>query len=280
MIKIDQYAVFGNPIAHSLSPQIHTAFAAQTQQNLQYTTQLVAVDGFEKALIDFQQAGGCGLNVTVPFKEDAFRCCRHLSKRAQLAGAVNTISFSDDGLSQGDNTDGVGLVKDISHNHAVKLARKRVLILGAGGAVRGVLAPLLEADVIRLHIANRTVSKAEKLCALYKATKDADKVTASSYGDLVGQKFDIIINGTSAGLQGSMPELPDNILSAEAFAYDMVYGQAADGFLTWAKAQGAAKAVDGLGMLVEQAAAAFNVWRGIKPETQTIITQFRNGKTQ
>ncbi len=275
MSHLDHYAVMGNPIAHSKSPFIHTLFAQQTQQSLQY--QAILVDtlpgAFEQAVIDFQAMGGKGLNVTVPFKQAAYTLANQRSARAEKAGAVNTLWFDEQGNCVGDNTDGVGLVRDLIQNNQGQIANKRLLILGAGGAVRGVLTPLLQAQPQLCVIANRTITKAEELAHLFA---EDGHITACSYEALQGQQFDLIINGTSASLQGELPPLPPNLLAEKAWCYDMAYGNTTTHFVKWAKTQNAAKALDGLGMLVEQAAAAFHVWRGIFPNTAPVIQELRN----
>ncbi|MDM8547950.1 shikimate dehydrogenase [Candidatus Venteria ishoeyi] len=273
MKHADHYAVFGNPIKHSKSPRIHNLFAEQTRQNLIYEAILAQPDAFAAAIADFRTAGGRGCNVTVPFKEDAWQLAEQRSERAELAGAVNTLRFDESGLCFGDNTDGVGLVRDISENHGWQLSGKKILILGAGGAVRGVLAPLLDSAPATLSIANRTVSKAERLATLYP---NAD-IQATGYEGLTGQCFDIIINGTSAGLQGKLPPLPDGLLAANGLAYDMVYANEPTVFVQWATAQGG-HGVDGLGMLVEQAAESFYLWRGVRPETQAVIAELAKAR--
>jgi shikimate dehydrogenase len=266
--KFDHYAVMGNPIAHSKSPIIHAAFAKQTGQNMQYDALLV--ENFKESVTMFKQSGGKGLNITVPFKEQAWELVDIRSKRAEKAGAVNTIYFDEQGHLIGDNTDGVGLVRDLTINHNGKIAEQRVLILGAGGAVRGVLEPILSAAPAQCVIANRTVSKAEQLAQLFD-----NKIIASSYEDLKNQSFDLIINGTSASLQGTLPPLPDGLLAEGAWCYDMMYAKTATLFMQWAQQQGAVKVLDGLGMLVEQAAESFYLWRGVKPDTQPVIKQLQ-----
>lgn len=270
----DLYVVMGNPIAHSKSPQIHAAFAAQTGQDLDYQRCLVPLDGFEQAVTDFYQRGGKGFNITVPFKQEAWAICQQRSARAELAGAVNTIWFNEQGHCVGDNTDGLGLVRDIAHNHQCSLKDKKILILGAGGAVRGVLEPILAEQPSRILIANRTLSKAQELVTLF----NDPRLSACAYSDLGTESFDIIINGTSASLQGELPPLPSNVLAAQGVAYDMMYSQQATAFQQWAHEHGAALALDGLGMLVEQAAEAFKLWRGVRPETQTVMQQLRESK--
>ena len=269
--SLDTYAVFGNPIGHSKSPRIHAAFARQTGQNLEYTAQLVPLDDFAQAVQAFQRRGGKGLNVTVPFKQEAWQLAAQRSTRAEKAGAVNTLYFSTCGACIGDNTDGAGLVRDIVHNHGFPLAQREVLILGAGGAVRGVLEPLLVQGPARIVIANRTVRKAEELAELFAP----EVIRGCAYEALAGERFDVIVNGTSAGLHGDLPALPDGLLEPGGLAYDMVYADAPTVFVCWALEHGAGIAVDGLGMLVEQAAESFYIWRGIRPDTAPVIRKLR-----
>ncbi len=268
----DAYAVMGNPIGHSKSPQIHAQFAAQTKQRLEYTAILVDRGGFAQAVGNFGANGGKGLNVTVPFKEEAWALADERSARAERAGAVNTLMLRDGGRVYGDNTDGVGLVRDLTLNHGAVLAGKRILVLGAGGAVRGVLAPLLAEAPCALFIANRTAEKAHALADLFA---DLGAVSGGGYERLGGQPYDVVINGTAASLAGELPPLPDGLLAEGAFCYDMMYGAAPTPFMQWATAQGAAQAVDGLGMLVEQAAESFTLWRGVRPETAPVIAKLR-----
>ncbi|GAB4293063.1 MAG: shikimate dehydrogenase [Thiohalomonadaceae bacterium] len=268
----DRYAVMGNPIAHSKSPYIHARFAEQTGQDLSYEAILVELGDFPAAVARFRATGGLGLNVTVPFKQEAWALAARRSGRAERAGAVNTLRWEADGSLFGDNTDGVGLVRDLKDNHGVPLAGRRLLLLGAGGAVRGVLEPLLAERPATLTIANRTVTKAEELAAAFA---DLGPVQASSFAALAGQQFDVVINGTAASLQGEVPPLPDGILAPGAVCYDMMYGKEPTPFLRWAMAAGAAQAVDGLGMLVEQAAEAFFLWRGVRPASAEVIATLR-----
>ena len=270
--QIDFYAVMGNPIAHSQSPLIHTTFAQQTGQVLQYNAILVNTGNFVKAVQTFQALGGKGLNITVPFKQDAWTLAKHRSKRAELAEAVNTLWFDEQGVCYGENTDGIGLIRDLTQNHGCQIEGRRVLILGAGGAVRGVLEPLLAAAPAQCVIANRTVSKAKTLAKLFAALSN---ITAFPYDALPGQSFDLIINGTSASLQGQLPPLPETLLAPDGWCYDMMYASTPTIFMQWAKKQGAAYVLDGLGMLVEQAAESFYLWRGVKPETAPVIQKVR-----
>ncbi|WP_017431038.1 shikimate dehydrogenase [Vreelandella jeotgali] len=265
----DRYAVFGNPVAHSKSPQIHAAFADQTGQSLRYTTVEAPEDDFAGAWQRFVQDGGRGANVTVPFKGDAFALSDTLSHRAQRAGAVNTLIMGGNGRTYGDNTDGIGLARDLAH-HEVTLKGKRVLMVGAGGAVRGVLAPLLAESPRELMIANRTAAKA---VALAEAFADAGQVSGGGLEDIDGA-FDVVINGSSASLSGDMPPLPDGLFAAGASAYDMMYGAEPTVFLRWAEARGA-RTIDGLGMLVEQAAESFFLWRSVRPDTTAVRASLR-----
>ena len=270
----DKYAVFGNPIAHSKSPDIHRQFAEQTGQDLSYSKQLVAEDGFEAAANEFFASGGKGLNITVPFKQDAYAYVARTTPRARRAGAVNTLSLEADGTILGDTTDGVGLVGDIVHNLGWEIRHKKVLILGAGGAVRGVLEPLLEQQPQHVVIANRTVDKALQLA---KGFAEFGYLLGCGFDMLGEQQFDLVINGTSASLQGDLPPLPDNLIDPDAgtACYDMLYGAEPTPFMQWAAERGALVS-DGLGMLVGQAAESFGLWRGVRPETAPVIANLRD----
>ncbi|SFU68841.1 shikimate dehydrogenase [Halomonas korlensis] len=270
----DRYCVFGHPIGHSKSPSIHAAFAEQTGEAIEYTAIEAPLDDFCGAWQRFVAAGGRGANVTVPFKEDAFRCCDVLSTRARRAGAVNTLVLSGNGKSSdfkvhGDTTDGVGLVRDLVR-HGVALEGARILVLGAGGAVRGVLEPLLAQAPQSLQVANRTAAKAE---ALAHDFSDLGAIIGSGFEDVQGP-FDLVINGTSASLSGELPPLPDTLFSPSAGAYDMMYGAEPTVFLRWAAARGAGT-MDGLGMLVEQAAESFFQWRGKRSDTAPVLERLR-----
>ena len=269
----DKYAVFGNPIDHSKSPDIHRQFAEQTGQALSYEKQLVDPQGFEAAADAFFAGGGKGLNITVPFKQDAYSYVARTSPRARRAGAVNTLSLEADGTILGDTTDGVGLVSDIKHNLGWQIRHKKVLILGAGGAVRGVLEPLLEEQPQHIIIANRTVDKALQLA---KGFAEFGYLLGCGFDMLDEQQFDVIINGTSASLQGELPPLPDSLINADGstVCYDMLYGAEPTPFMQWAAERGA-KVSDGLGMLVGQAAESFALWRGVRPETAPVIRSLR-----
>ena len=259
----DRYAVIGNPVAHSKSPQIHAAFARATGQEIEYGRLEAPLDRFAQTVADFRRAGGKGANVTLPFKHEAFRLCGQLSERARVAQAVNTMRFED---SFGDNTDGVGLVRDLEQ-HGTRLGAASVLLLGAGGAAQGVVGALLECGAARLVIANRTVQKARELAARFTG------VAACGYEDLAGERFDLVINATSAGLAGEAPPVPPHVLKSARLAYDMVYGRDTP-FLAAARHAGV-RTIDGLGMLVEQAAESFFIWRGVRPATRPVLEQLR-----
>jgi shikimate dehydrogenase len=268
----DKYAVIGNPIAHSKSPSIHQAFAKQTGEDLEYGRILGEKGRFDRTVADFIATGGKGLNITVPFKEDAWRLADERSDRAETAGAVNTLILLQDGNLRGDNTDGVGLVRDLSVNHGCELAGAEILLLGAGGATRGVLRPLLEAGPQRLTIANRTASKA---LTLVQECSDLGEINGCGLEQLKNRSFDIIINGTSAGLDDNVPDIPDLILRPNGWVYDMMYGDKPTAFMRWGQEHGASKALGGLGMLVEQAAESFFLWRGVRPETAPVIAMLQ-----
>ncbi|MDB2705272.1 shikimate dehydrogenase [Pseudomonadota bacterium] len=267
----DHYAVIGNPISHSKSPLIHTKFAQQTKQDLDYIAKEIPLEDLASGLKQLQKEGFKGINITVPFKEQAWKVVSNKSDHAQRAGAINTIVFNDDGSLYGDNTDGIGLCRDLVDNHQIELKGKRILLLGAGGAARGVIEPLLKYQPTELFIANRTASKAKELAQLY-----AEFGTLQGGGfEGLSASYDVIINATAASLKGEVPPLPDDILNANASCYDMMYSDTDTAFVSWAKQHAANKTIDGLGMLIEQAAEAFRIWRGIKPETQTIIQLIR-----
>jgi len=251
--KIDDYAVMGNPIGHSKSPAIHAQFAKQTQQAINYTAIHVDLGGFEQAVGNFVATGGKGLNITVPFKQEAWNLADERSERAERAGAVNTLIFKDKKII-GDNTDGVGLVRDLTENKKLQLKNRRILLMGAGGAARGVLLPLLNQQPAQLTIVNRTAEKAKDLADNFA---DQGKTTGCGYEALAGQSFDLIINATAASLQGELPPLPDGVIAKGAACYDMMYASEPTTFMTWCAQQGADKIFDGLGMLVEQAAESF-----------------------
>ncbi len=271
---MDRYAVIGNPIAHSKSPQIHAAFARQTGQALRYEALLAPVEGFAPAVADFRAHGGRGMNVTVPFKLEAFALAERHTPRAQAAGAVNTLAFGADGIL-GDNTDGAGLVRDLTTNLDFALAGRRILLLGAGGATRGVLLPLLDSRPASLTIANRTVAKAQALAALFTPHAGRAQVDACGFDALAGRRFDLVINATAASLAGELPPLPPGLYAEGALAYDMMYGRGHTPFMRAALADGAARVADGLGMLVEQAAESFALWRGVRPDTAAPLAELR-----
>ncbi|MDO8826352.1 shikimate dehydrogenase [Methylophaga sp.] len=268
----DKYAVIGNPIRHSKSPLIHAEFAKQTGENIEYTAIEVPLESLQTSLQQLRNILKIkGVNVTVPFKEQVWAMADKRSVRAELAGAVNTIVFHDDGSLFGDNTDGIGLCRDLTINHQVELAGKRILLLGAGGASRGVIAPLLEYQPANIFIANRTAEKASYLAQLFDK---AGTVKGGGFNDIQGE-FDVVINATAASLQGEVPPLPDTVLASGSCCYDMMYSDTDTTFIQWAKAHNAAKTIDGLGMLVEQAAEAFFIWRGIRPQTTPVISMLR-----
>ena len=271
----DHYAVIGNPIAHSKSPLIHAAFARQTGQDIDYGRILGSREDFAGDVRRFFAAGGRGLNVTVPFKEEAYALAEERSGRAQSAGAVNTLTVAEGGRLHGDNTDGVGLVRDLCCNHRFMLEGARVLLLGAGGASRGVLRPLLAERPARLVVANRT---AERATALAADPSLQGPVEGCGLDALAGRQFDLIVNGTAAGLQDGVPKIPDDCLAPGGWTYDMMYAAEPTAFVRWGVVHAAAKALDGLGMLVEQAAEAFFLWRGVLPDTAPVIDALRRGE--
>lgn len=270
---MDRYAVIGNPIAHSKSPRIHAMFAAQTGQALTYETLLGPIDAFVATVEAFRAAGGRGLNVTVPFKLEAFELADRHTPRALAAGAVNTLAFGPDGVL-GDNTDGAGILRDITVNQACPVAGRRVLLLGAGGAARGTILPLLEAAPGSLTIANRTASKAAELADEFAG--GTLKPQGCGFSSLAGHQFDVIINATSASLSDAAPDLPPGLYAPGSLAYDMMYGKGDTPFLAAARQQGAAHLSDGLGMLVEQAAESFLLWRGVRPDTAPVLAAMRD----
>jgi shikimate dehydrogenase len=270
----DHYAVMGFPVAHSKSPRIHASFAKQTNQDLDYRAIEVEPGTFPVRVREFFAAGGKGLNITVPFKQQAWELSALRSTEAELAGAVNTLFQDETGRLQGHNTDGIGLVRDIEQNHRGQLRQASILILGAGGATRGILLPILQQKPARLCIANRTVSKAQELAAAFSAQ---GAVTACGFDELRGQSFDWVINATAASLQGELPPLPGGLLHNESWCYDLMYGKEPTIFLRWAQQNGARTTLDGLGMLVEQAAEAFWLWRGVRPRTAPVLAELRAG---
>ncbi|ADX44696.1 shikimate dehydrogenase [Paracidovorax avenae] len=271
----DVYCVMGHPVEHSRSPWIHARFAELTGQRIDYTRRLVPLDGFAQALADFSAAGGAGCNVTVPFKHDAARLATHASDRVRRAGAANTLSFRADGTVHAENTDGLGLVADIVGNAGVALAGRDVLLVGAGGAAAGVLAPLLEQAPRRITVVNRTEARAQALVQAHADLAASRQVVLEALP--IGQPgagFDVVINATASSLAGGEVPVPATVLREGTLAYDMMYGPAAKGFMDWARAHGAVPR-DGLGMLVEQAAEAFAVWRGVRPPAAQVLQELR-----
>lgn len=269
----DRYAVMGHPIAHSKSPFIHAQFAQDTGESLIYEAIWVPLGELEQAISAFQTAGGRGLNITLPFKEEAFALSQVRTRRAEQAQAVNTMWFDDVGRRHGDNTDGIGLLRDLGQNHGIAVTGKRVLLLGAGGAARGVLGPLLQAQPFHLTCANRTGARARELAGRFTGQ---GPVRGCSLWELAEVEFDLIINATSASLKGEIPPLPEGILRRGGACYDMAYGDQETVFVRWGRTHGAAKSVDGLGMLVEQGAESFYRWRGVRPRTAPVIEALRH----
>jgi shikimate dehydrogenase len=268
---MDRYVVFGNPIGHSKSPAIHRLFAEQTGQQMDYSARLAPLDDFATNAREFFLEGR-GANVTVPFKEDAYRLCDVLTPRAERAGAVNMLTKQADGTLRGDNTDGTGLVRDLMVNAGVVLQGKRILLLGAGGAVRGVIESILEQKPVSLVVANRTLEKAELLAQIFA---DMGPIAASGF-DWLEEPVDLIINATSASLAGDLPPISSSLIEpGVTVCYDMMYGKEPTPFCRWAKEHGAALALDGFGMLVEQAAVAFAYWRGVQPDSAPVLAQLR-----
>lgn len=269
----DRYAVLGNPIAHSWSPRIHAAFAAQTGESISYVAQQVDSEQFEAVVADFFATQGRGLNITLPYKQRAYALASQAAPAAQQAGAANTLYLDANQQLCCDNTDGRGLVRDLVDNHGVSLRDQSVLLLGAGGAARSVLGALLSEQPARLHIANRTAQRALELRRLFPG---ADVLSAGGLVQLDAEEpFAIIINATSAGLTSSLPDLSNSLLAPQGVCYDMVYGAEATAFQRWGAGAGAILAADGLGMLVEQAAEAFRIWRGVRPQTRPVIESLR-----
>lgn len=273
--SLDRYAVLGNPVAHSRSPAIHAAFAVATGQQLSYERVLAPMDGFEATLRDFAATGGRGCNVTVPFKFDAFRLCQRHTERAALAEAANVVRFDAEGW-WADNTDGVGLITDIERNARQPIANQRVLLIGAGGASAGVLGPLLQAGPAEVVVANRTMQRAQALCSRHQALADTHRTVMRASGLAnAGTGFDIVLNASASSLAGDSAPVPASVLRPGTLVVDLMYGPAAAGFLRWAEAHGA-RTRDGLGMLVEQAAEAFTLWRGVRPATGPVLAMLRD----
>jgi shikimate dehydrogenase len=265
----DRYAVIGHPVSQSRSPFIHARFAAQAGHRLSYGTIDAAPADFARVVREFFAGGGKGLNVTIPHKELAARLAAELTPRALRAGAVNTLALRRDGGLLGDNTDGAGLARDLVNNHGISIAGRRVLLLGAGGAARGVLAPLLGLQPSELIIVNRNVERAR---ALVQQFGDLGQLQASGYAELGGAPFDLVINATAASLAGELPPLPPGIVNKHSICYDLAYHREETPFVRWAHQRGAARAIDGLGMLVEQAAESFFLWRGVRPDTASVLS--------
>lgn len=273
---IDRYAVLGNPIAHSLSPAIHQVFAEQTDQAMSYEKFCVPVGDFKAFVTDYFKAGGKGVNVTVPFKEDAFHYADQVTERAKLAKAVNTLKRQDNGQIIGDNTDGEGLLQDLQQSQGWPIEQQRILIIGAGGAVRGILAPLLAAKPQQILIYNRTFAKSEQLAKDFAPLAELTELKAIE--SMPSFTMDMVINGSAAGLTGQVMQLSAEAISEHTYCYDMVYGQTTTPFMQWAQKKRACNVVDGLGMLVHQAAVAFALWRGVEPDVGPVLRQLRRVK--
>ena len=265
----DRYAVIGNPISHSKSPLIHARFARETGQDIEYGALLGPLDGFAAVVRSFRAAGGLGLNVTVPFKLAACELADFRSERVRLAGAANALKFDLQGI-HAENFDGIGLVNDIEHNLGLALRGKRILLVGAGGAARGVLLPFLEREPAELVIVNRTLRTAEQLAEMVAAY---GKVSSAGYSDIPGERFDLVVNASSASLSGDALPLPQNVFSRSGLAYEMAYGKGLTPFLQLAADAGTGRLADGAGMLVEQAAESFFWWRGVRPATAELVRE-------
>jgi len=273
----DQYGVFGHPVGHSLSPFIHGMFARETGQEMRYRPYDVAPEEFAARVREFFEQGGRGLNITLPHKIAAVDVTHELTERAAHAAAVNTLSLGKEGIV-GDNTDGAGLVRDLCDNLGIVITNRQLLILGAGGATRGILAPLLALEPAALFIANRTAERAQALAAAFA---DLGATRGVGFGDVGDAPFDLIINATSASLTGEIPPIPPSALGPDTVCYDLAYGRSAIAFVKWAQQAGCARAIQGLGMLVEQAAESFYLWRGVRPETAHVLSllKVRTGST-
>jgi shikimate dehydrogenase len=271
----DRYAVIGNPVEHSKSPQIHAAFAKAAGADMDYSRLPAPLDAFAETVAAFRKQGGKGLNVTLPFKLEALALATAASERARRAGAANFLRFEGTDIVA-DNTDGAGLVRDITQNLGFDLADARVLLVGAGGAARGVIEPLLQAMPALLAVVNRTAEKARELALQFALPTNREVLSGGGYASIAGERFDVIINATSASIAGATPLLPDNIFAQGSLAYDLMYGDANTPFLAFAKQHGAALSVDGLGMLVEQAAESFFLWRGVRPQTAPVLEMLRS----
>lgn len=269
MNKPDRYAVIGHPVSHSRSPFIHSRFAEQTGQSLTYTTIDAIPEQFDATARQFFSEGGKGLNVTVPHKEAALNLADELTPRAKRAGAVNTLALREGDRILGDNTDGAGLARDLLNNHRVTIAGRRLLLLGAGGAARGAIAPLLGLKPSEMTIVNRNVDRARDLAQSFS---DMGLLKAIGYQDFGSEPFDVVINATAASMTGELPALPPGIVSSRSICYDMYYGRGETAFTSWALQRGCARAIMGLGMLVEQAAESFHLWRGVRPDTASVLS--------
>lgn len=277
-MTVDRYVVIGNPVSHSKSPLIHRWFAEQTGQSLEYGAMLVEVGKFAEVVPRFFAEGGKGANVTVPFKLDAFDLAVEKTPEAETAGAVNTLYLNDEQAICGHNTDGVGLVADILNNHGGTLAGKHILILGAGGATRGILHPFLKEKPASLCIANRTVAKATALADAFRDLArefGVKEISGCGFDDLGGRQVDWLVNATSASLEGDVPPVPMELVSGDCWCYDLMYSAEPTAFCRWAQAAGATRIMDGLGMLVEQAAESFLLWRGVRPDTRPVLERLR-----
>ncbi len=268
----NKYAVIGNPINHSKSPLIHRAFAEQEKIDIDYQRILADEDKFTQSVNEFSSHGGLGLNVTVPFKIVAYQQCQQLNEYARAAGAVNTISFDSKMGWLGANTDGIGLLTDLKNNQRLQLKNKNILILGAGGATRGILLPLLQEDPTRILIANRTVAKAD---ALANAFSTAGNIDSCGFEEINTQAFDLIINATSASLSNEVPPVPSSVISTETICYDLAYSDKPTAFTRWSNKLNAKISTDGIGMLIEQAAESYNIWRGFRPDTKPVFKLLR-----
>jgi len=269
---VNKYAVIGNPIKHSKSPQIHHAFSLQEKVTIDYQRILAEDNNFTSSIDDFFSSGGLGLNVTVPFKIVAFRQCQQLNEYAQAAGAVNTISFDSDIGWIGANTDGIGLLTDLKKNLNLQLSNKNILILGAGGATRGILLPLLKEQPACILVANRTLEKASELVDTFSTQGN---IECCGYQNIDTQEFDLIINATSASLNNEVPPIPDKTVGTETVCYDLAYSDKPTAFINWSTKLNAKRSIDGMGMLIEQAAESYYIWRGFRPETKQVFELLR-----
>lgn len=271
----DRYAIIGNPVAQAKSPALQTAFARQCGQDMEYGAILAEADGFVAGVRAFQATGGKGMNITMPFKLEAYELADELTPRGRAAGAINTFTFREDGSILGDNTDGFGIIRDITHNLKFSLTGKRVLLLGAGGAVRGTLLPLFDEKPAEVFIANRTAAKAVALAAEFGAQASGITLSGGGFGDIAG-RFDAVINGSASSMTGDVPPLPTGVWDGDSLAYDMAYKKEPTAFVQFARAAKVGLAADGLGMVVEQGAECFCLWRGLRPDTAPVIAGLRN----